>query len=407
MKYKKLAAIFAGLVVASTTQAAIFYDAMDIPAWAESSIESVEEAGIMTGYADRTFRPTATINRAEALVILFRTKNIDYNNVEYARNFTDVPRDAWFSAAVNQAVAEGWIEGFDDGTFRPGNTINAAEWATLLQRAFDLPVEEDAIPNLNDVPSQAWFAEPVFSLYSNDLIRNPRSLSYHPEEGLSRAEAAWAIATILRMPRLMGTSQSNDFSEQDGARYVDSRRVAYPRGSDFNSNLQGYESTRQELVLVGDGSAEPVGVRPSTDWVTVGVVRMKNNMTDPASLNSIEFKTRFESSGVGPADYFEARIMGPGIDRIVQGSRTGTYFFSGVGLDFNPGEEVVIRVKIKAMDDKSFYTKAGEGTVSIESADGSMYSTFSSGSEHSGSTVVRSLPIKFEERRVGVILFEP
>lgn len=407
MKYKKLAAIFAGLAVATTTQAAIFYDAIEIPSWAESAIESVEDAGIMTGYADRTFRPNTTINRAEALVILFRTQDIDYDSVTYARNFTDVPRDAWFAAAVNKAVEEGWIEGFDDGTFRPGNTINNAEWATLLLRAFDLPADIDDAPALNDVPSHAWFAEAVFSQYTNGLVRNPRSLNFRPGEEVSRAEAAWTISTILRMPRLMGTSQSNDFSEQEGARYVDSRRVAYPRGSDFNPNLQGYESTRQELVLVGDGGDDPVGIRPSTDWTTVGVVRMKNNMTDPVSLNSIEFKTRFESSGVGPADYFEARILGPGIDRIVPGSRTGTYFFSGVSLYLEPEEEAVVRLKIKAMEGKSFYTKSGEGLVSIESADGLMYGTFSEGSEHSGSTSVRSLPIKFEERRVGTILFEP
>ena len=58
--------------VASTS---IFTDAAQIPAWSNDSIIAIEEAGIINGYPDGSFRPTASITRAEALVSILNSYN--------------------------------------------------------------------------------------------------------------------------------------------------------------------------------------------------------------------------------------------------------------------------------------------------------------------------------------------
>ncbi len=58
--------------VASTS---IFTDAAQIPAWSNDSIIAIEEAGIISGYPDGSYRPTASITRAEALVSILNSYN--------------------------------------------------------------------------------------------------------------------------------------------------------------------------------------------------------------------------------------------------------------------------------------------------------------------------------------------
>lgn len=48
------------------------------------------------------------------------------------RYFPDVPNDAWYSEAVNAMAATGLIHGYEDGTFRPENTLTQGEWATIV-----------------------------------------------------------------------------------------------------------------------------------------------------------------------------------------------------------------------------------------------------------------------------------
>ena len=394
--------IFLALLLSPTFVMARFIDFGEFPAWGETPIETVKEAGIMTGYADGSFRSDGIINRAEALTILFRTKAIDIGNTEYVRNFSDIPRDAWFADAVNTAVGEGWITGYEDGTFRPGNSINNAEWAILLQRAFHLEAEEDNAPSFADVPHRIWFGDPVNAMYANGLIRTERAKFFHPAAELTRASAAWTIATILRMPRLLGTSQSNDFS---GVK-IDSRRTAYPRGSDFNPNLQGYDIERSVLRIETNVDTDPILVTLDSDWQSVGQVRLTNALTDPVEIESLELKLRFESTNVGPDRNFFIRIVGSGIDSESALDRTGAVLFGGMDSAIAAGDTLVLHVKFKPDTTKYFYSKGGDGSISVEGVRASTRATLTS-DENYGRTVFKTTPVEFVNRKLTPIRFEP
>ncbi len=379
-----------------------FVDFADFPAWSEDSIEAVKDAGVMTGYADGTFRPESPINRAEALTILFRTKNMDIGDTEYVRNFSDVPRDAWFADAVNTAVAEGWINGYEDGSFRPENPINNAEWATLLQRAFSIESDEDNVPSFSDVPARIWFGDPVAAMYANGLIRTDRSSFFHPEAGVTRASAAWTISMVLRMPRLLGTSQTNDFT---GVK-IDSRRTAYPRGSDFNPNLQGYDVQRSVLKVETNADEDPIPMSRDSDWQLLGQLRLTNSLESRVELTSLEFKLRFESTNVGPDRNFEVQIVGPGIDSVVHLDRTGSALFSGIENVIQAGDILALRVKIKPDADQYFYSRAGDGVLSIEQVIGSTTVVLETEDEY-GRKIYKTTPIEFVTRQFTPIRFNP
>lgn len=385
-----------------------FADDSDIPDWAYPSVQMVRETGIMQGFPDGTFGARKTINRAEALVILFRTQGIDFEETQnFPEKFTDIPADAWFTKAVYKAVERGWIKGFPDNTFRPERELNRAEWATLVKRAFDMTPDPEKIPEFSDVPENEWFTDSVRVFYKNELIRHPQSSHFLPGESVSRGEAAWTIAEILQKPRLMGTSKTNDFSDKV---QINSRDVAIkPR--DFNPDKQGVESTRKELDVTVERDDFPRKMTATSDWTSIGNLRLRNNFEERVQLNSLEFALRFDQSGTGPSREFLLKLTGPRFEQIQEFSRSNTSFISGINMTFQPYEEKVFKLRIKPKDDASFYTKSGMASVSVERAEAITISSFTAEederTQQNSRTNLKDTPIKFVSRLFTDIDFDP
>ena len=377
-----------------------FTDFLQLPSWSEEAVEIVQDRKIMTGFGDGSFRPDKELNRAEALTILLRTKDIDTENIVGRSPFKDVPRDAWFADAIIEATRQGWIKGFPDGTFRPAKTLNNAEWATLVSRAFNLEREEDV--SFIDVPSKIWFAKPIRHLQANELIRRKSAKTFNPELSVTRAEAAWMMANIVQKPRLMGTSNVNNFTE---SRRVSSRRTAIkPR--DFNANKQGYDIEKKEISINAEANPNRVNLRKTSDWQHIGQTRIKNNTNDRAELHSIELELRLEADNIGPVSNFHIKLESQNQVWEKRLNRNGEALFSGLKISILKGTTKNFRVYIRPESEESFYSKSGDGHVAIVGADGSMISTFKSDSIDN-QTGFRSAPIRVQNRRLSEITFQP
>lgn len=400
---KKIFFVFGLLFSFFTEVRADFIDENSIPQWAEVSIENVSEAKIMTGFGDGAFKPLQNLNRAEAVILIARMKNIDLDEFSSESSFQDVPSDAWFAKAVSMGAQKGWLKGKNDGNFYPGDFLNRAEFATMISRSFDLLEESDLEnPAFKDVPSNVWFSKPVFAFAKNGLIRNEKVENYHPEIFVSRAEAAWVLAEILRKPRLMGTSKSNDLTSN---RKIDSRRVAIkPR--DFNPNLQSVDIEKKEIKVTAVPKDSIVIVKKDADWIDMGTIRLSNLLDDRAELNTLRFKLRFEATNVGPASNFFGRVSGSGIMKEASVSRNGELIFTGLKISILSGEEKVFRLKIKPDSELQFYTKIGEGKLSVEEVKATSIGTFAK--EYSNrTTAIRYAPVRLESRDLSTIEFQP
>ena len=91
--------------------------------WAAKEIATLTNAGILKGYNDGTFRPDASITRAEFAAIASRFDKLSGGT----KTFSDVPSSHWAYAAITSAAEKGWVNGYSDGTFRPENAITRAE----------------------------------------------------------------------------------------------------------------------------------------------------------------------------------------------------------------------------------------------------------------------------------------
>jgi hypothetical protein len=88
--------------------------------WAKDYVEVLSEKGIVTGFSDGTFRPDATLNRAELAVMLSRIIS-DYDEGSVV-NFADVKSGDWFYEAVLKMSALGIVQG-SDGSFMPYESV--------------------------------------------------------------------------------------------------------------------------------------------------------------------------------------------------------------------------------------------------------------------------------------------
>ena len=128
-------------------------------AWYHNAVNVLTGYSLVSGYADGTFRPDAPITRAEFVTILSRFPHTDIGT---NREFSDVPQSHWAHGAVQTALAQNWVGGYSDGTFRPDDLITRAEAVTMLNRVLGRAADKamaasaEGIRIMPDVPDSHW-----------------------------------------------------------------------------------------------------------------------------------------------------------------------------------------------------------------------------------------------------------
>ncbi len=89
--------------------------------WAEPFIRALVEKDIIKGYPDGTFRPDQPVTRAEFAALLNKAFNL--TEIRAARNFKDVPKNYWAAEAIQKAYQGGFLSGYPNGTFAPKQNI--------------------------------------------------------------------------------------------------------------------------------------------------------------------------------------------------------------------------------------------------------------------------------------------
>ena len=107
------------------------------------AIDSLQSDEIIEGYPYEdgyVFKPLQYVNRAEALKVLLLAADFPIED-GITTPFSDVPNSAWFAPYVGTGVDFGIIQGFRDGGFHPSALVTKAEFAKMIAVAFDMPTE--------------------------------------------------------------------------------------------------------------------------------------------------------------------------------------------------------------------------------------------------------------------------
>lgn len=165
-------------------------------------LNTEDHVAYIIGYEDGTVRPGANITRAEVATIFFRLLTDETRESYWSQSsgFTDVASGAWYNNAVSTLTRAGILDGYEDGSFRPNASITRAEFTKIAVSFFKHVGGASSSP-FNDVPDNAWYAEFVKAAAELGLIDGYEDGTFRPNAPITRAEACTIVnRTLGRAP---------------------------------------------------------------------------------------------------------------------------------------------------------------------------------------------------------------
>lgn len=148
------------------------------------------------GYEDGTVRPDGSITRAEVATIIFRLLDgeVRDGNLTTVNDFTDVNEGDWYNTAISTLVKLGIIDGRTATTFDPNAPITRAEFATLFARFDESGIEPDS--DFKDIATH-WAREYIERAAALGWINGYEDGTFRPDNKITRAEAMTMINRVL------------------------------------------------------------------------------------------------------------------------------------------------------------------------------------------------------------------
>lgn len=164
---------------------------------AESSLSEamkVARPPFVTGYPNGTFKPTKAMTRAEVSSVIARIANGN-KPVAGFTSFKDVDDSQWFAASVGFMEKRGLISGYQDGSFKPHQSITRAEFARILAAYAGLePTEGNTF---NDVKKNHWAKGYIGAVGQAGLMTGNGKGRFNPSAKITRQEVCAALNKAL------------------------------------------------------------------------------------------------------------------------------------------------------------------------------------------------------------------
>ncbi len=145
--------------------------------------------GLISGYADGTFRPNnnATRGQVAKIVTLAAGWTIDTSG---GPHFTDVPTSNPFYGVIETAYHHGVISGYADHTFRPNTNITRAQFSKVIVLAVGWAIDTSGGPHFTDVPASNPFYGVIETAYNHGIISGYADHTFRPNTNITRGQLA-------------------------------------------------------------------------------------------------------------------------------------------------------------------------------------------------------------------------
>jgi hypothetical protein len=207
-KKRKILAILVSLcfmfTVAVGMTPATYRAEQDLPTdisghWAEASIITMLNTGVIGGYPDGTFKPNNPITRAEFTTIV--NKAFGTFDAGAEAFFTDVKKSDWYYSQVASGKKAGFISGFPDGSFRPNSAITREQATAILASLLKLPGKDGAL-QFNDADKvAAWARGSVKAVTDAKIVSGYPDGTFKPLRPVTRAETVVIVQRALAIEK--------------------------------------------------------------------------------------------------------------------------------------------------------------------------------------------------------------
>lgn len=160
------------------------------------TLNKTDHFAYISGYDDGTFRADRTITRGETAVIFARlmTDSMNADKV-YTPSFDDLSADMYFYSQVGYLEQYGIITGYEDGTFRPWESITRTEFAVIASKFAELSETEDNV--FVDVDDDFWGKPFILLAHNNGWVNGYEDGTFRPKASITRAEVVSIVNRML------------------------------------------------------------------------------------------------------------------------------------------------------------------------------------------------------------------
>ncbi|MEH1929207.1 S-layer homology domain-containing protein [Nostoc sp.] len=110
--------------------------------------------------------------------------------------FSDVSSNYWAAQFIQQLSQRGVIAGFPDGSFRPEEPVTRAQFAAMVNKAFQKAQQRQAI-NFTDVPSNYWASSAIEQAYTIGFLSGYPGNRFEPNQAIPREQVLVSLANGL------------------------------------------------------------------------------------------------------------------------------------------------------------------------------------------------------------------
>jgi hypothetical protein len=162
--------------------------------WAQNAIMALTEKQIVNGYDNFTFRPDQTITRAEATAILGRAFTLTQQK---PISYTDLLPAHWAYAWIARAAYKGIIDGYPDQTFAPDQPVSRMEMTAMIARSMNISGNQRGAAPFTDVDDTYWGSSILKQMKAGGWVGGYANGSFRPDQQATRAEFIAMLTKIM------------------------------------------------------------------------------------------------------------------------------------------------------------------------------------------------------------------
>lgn len=177
------------LLATQPAEAAPTFKDVDYQSETGQAIYNLVNDNVISGYQDGTFKPGATINRSQAAKILAGALDLDLDNVK-SPNFTDVPTTHPNYKYIAALANAGIIR--SGGKYNPQNPVTRGQFSQMLVKGAKIPYNpvQGNKTYFADVTTENGFADYIHTLYKAGYIKGVKPGYFAPSKTITRGQFA-------------------------------------------------------------------------------------------------------------------------------------------------------------------------------------------------------------------------
>lgn len=197
---RSLGAVLAVCMLVSMLPTALAADRSEIENhWAKEPLSYFIDQNWMQGYEDGTYKPDQTITRAEFMTLLNKVCGYTQRDDAAAKKFTDVPEGAWYFGNISIALAAGYVSGTGNTTMSPNDPITREQAFAMVARIANA-VSDDltVLDKFSDIQKASAYAKPYLAALTKlGYVAGYEDGTVLPQANITRAEAVQVMYKAL------------------------------------------------------------------------------------------------------------------------------------------------------------------------------------------------------------------